>query len=689
MNLESQPDASDSREHGVARLVPNPPQLSPLQRETVLRTAAQWVTEFVQGQPANEAASLPNEIEALPVWGIFVSLKREGKLRACCGRLGEGIPMRTALRSAAELAAKHDLRFPPIQPAELHDLTIEVWLLWGLETIREKGEDRERAVEIGRHGLMISRGRSSGLLLPGVATEHGFDARTFLEQVCLKAGLPRNAWLENDVDLKRFEGYSLSANLRDFLENEAEASATPRAAGPGRGDVDRLAALARNNLAALAFGAVPTWYAPNLYDGQVQGVILTIKTADQGERVLEAGRVLPAAEIPLQATLTDLVQSVLSGLQSVRQDPQSLAALRVGLTILRNPRRLGAGSACDLGPFNPRTHALCAVWEDRWALAYDPSASKEEVLGRALARLRCAAAEEAEVWSLDCLGTEPKIEMGNARLPLAGASVRRPAVAGRFFPADPEQLRSMLDSMLPRERGNETWAGALVPHAGWIYSGKLAAQVWARIKIPPQVLIFGPKHVPHGSDWAVAPHRTWALPGLSLHSDPDLARRIAECVPPFEADAMAHAAEHCIEVQLPILARLAPAAQVLGLVIREGNYALLCRAADALAKLLESLPQLPLLVVSTDMHHYSNDAATRKLDAEALEAIRSLDSRQLWDTVRRRGIKMCGYRPTVLVMETLRRLGKLNRCEQVGYATSADVSGDTREVVGYAGLLWN
>jgi len=689
MNFETKSGPSGNRESGGERVVPNPPRLSPVQREAVLRSAARWVAEFVTGQAGTEAATLPDEIASLPVWGIFVSLKRQGKLRACCGRLGEGIPLAATLRSAAELAAKHDLRFPPIQPAELRDLTIEVWLLWGLETIREKGEDRVRAVEIGRHGLMISRGRASGLLLPGVATEHRFDARTFLEQVCVKAGLPRNAWLDDDVDLKRFEGYSLTANLGDFLETGSGKADAPAQQGPGRGDLDRLAALARNNLAAVAFGAVPTWYAPNLYDGQVQGVVLTVKTVDQGERVLEAGRVLPAAEIPLQATLADLVQSALSGLQSVRQDPQSLAALRVGLTILRNPRLLGTGSACDLTACDPQSHALCAVWEDRWALVYDPRASSDEVLRRVLARLRCAAVEDAEIWRLDCLSTEPSIEMGNTHLPLAGASVRRPAVAGRFYPADLDQLNAMLDSMLPRERGNETWAGALVPHAGWMYSGKLAAQVFARIKIPAKVLIFGPKHMPHGSDWAVAPHRTWALPGLSLHSDPDLARRIADGVPPFEADAVAHAAEHCIEVQLPILARLAPAAQVLGLVIREGDYDLLCRAADALAKLLESLPEPPLLVVSTDMHHYSDDATTRKLDAEALEAVRNLDSRLLWETVRRRGIKMCGYRPTVLVMETLRRLGKLNRCEQVGYATSAEASGDTREVVGYAGLLWN
>ncbi len=689
MNFEAESGLSGNAESGGDRVVPNPPQLSPSQREAVLRAAARWVAEFVTGQAGTEAATLPDEIASLPVWGIFVSLKRQGKLRACCGRLGEGIRLASALRSAAELSAKHDLRFPPIRPAELCDLTIEVWLLWGLETIREKGEDRVQAVEIGRHGLMISRGRSSGLLLPGVATEHHVDARTFLEQVCVKAGLPRNAWIDDDVDLKRFEGYSLTSHLGDFLEPDCGKAETPAQPEPGRADLDRLAALARNNLAAAAFGAVPTWYAPNLYDGQVQGVVLTIKTVEQGERVLEAGRVLPAAEIPLQATLADLVQSALSGLQSVRQDPQSLAALRVGLTILRHPRLLGTGPACELTALDPPRHALCAVWEDRWALVYDPRAGRDEVLRRALARLRCAAVEEAEIWRLDCLSTEPSVEMGNARLPLAGASVRRPAVAGRFYPADLDQMNEMLDSMVPRERGNETWAGALVPHAGWMYSGRLAAQVFARIKIPAKVLIFGPKHVPHGSDWAVAPHRTWALPGLSLHSDPDLARRIADCVPPFEADAVAHAAEHCIEVQLPILARLAPAVQVLGLVIREGDYNMLCRAADALAKLLESLPEPPLLVVSTDMHHYSDDATTRRLDAEALEALRRPDSRLLWETVRRRGIKMCGYRPAVLVMETLRRLGKLNHCEQVGYATSADASGDTREVVGYAGLLWN
>ncbi len=689
MNFTSASGQHGVPENGGDKVVPHPPQLSPADRETVLRTAAQWVAAFVGGPATGNVPPLPQEVGSLPVWGVFVSLKRGEKLRACCGWLGESITLGTALRSAAELSAKHDLRFPPIRPEELPDLTVEVWLLWGLETVTEKGEARIQAVEIGRHGLMISRGQSSGLLLPGVATEHGFDARTFLEHVCLKAGLPRSAWLEADTELKRFEGFALRAAVRDFGDDASGITHSSSATGPGRGDVKRLAALARNNLGALAFGAVPTWYAPNLYDGQVQGLVLTIKTADQGERVLEAGRVLPAAEIPLQATLADLIKTALSGLESVRQDPQSVSALRVGLTVLRNPRRLGTGPTCDLTDFDPQTHALCVVWEDRWALAFDPQAGKEAVLRQALARLRCAAAEEAAIWRLDCLGTEPRIELGNVRLPLAGASVRRPAVAGRFYPEDPKELNEALQSMLPKDRGNEKWAGALVPHAGWIYSGKLAAQVFARIKFPSKVLIFGPKHVPQGSDWAVAPHRTWALPGLSLHSDPELAQRIAECVPPFEADAVAHAAEHCIEVQLPIVARLAPASQVIGLVLREGTYDMLCQAADALAKLLESLPELPLLVVSTDMHHYSDDATTRKLDAAAIAALRNLDSRQLWDTVRQRGVKMCGYRPVVLVMETLRRLGKLHRCEPVGYATSADASGDTREVVGYAGLLWN
>ena len=116
----------------------------------------------------------------MPVYGAFVSLKREGHLRSCCGYLSPTATLAEAVSHAADRAAKDDPRFPPIAAEELDSLDMEVWLLWGPEEVAARGEDRVREVTIGVHGLQISRGSNRGLLLPGVAVEHHFDARTFL-----------------------------------------------------------------------------------------------------------------------------------------------------------------------------------------------------------------------------------------------------------------------------------------------------------------------------------------------------------------------------------------------------------------------------------------------------------------------------------------------------------------------------
>ena len=100
------------------------------------------------------------------------------------------------------------------------------------------------------------------------------------------------------------------------------------------------------------------------------------------------------------------------------------------------------------------------------------------------------------------------------------------------------------------------------------------------------------------------------------------------------------------------------------------------------------MPERPLLVISTDMNHFADDAETRRLDRLALDAIEALDPRRLLDVVREHRISMCGVVPAVVVMETLRRLGSLNECQLVGYTTSAERSGDTTRVVGYAGDLF-
>lgn len=227
----------------------------------------------------------------------------------------------------------------------------------------------------------------------------------------------------------------------------------------------------------------------------------------------------------------------------------------------------------------------------------------------------------------------------------------------------------------------------MVPHAGLMYSGHIAAQTLARVKFPKTIIVIGPKHTPHGLEWAVAPHATWSIPGATMASDQDLARKLCEAIPGLQMDAAAHAQEHGIEVELPFLARLAPESKVVGIAIGGGDLPRCRQFADGLAKVIGEMEERPLLVVSSDMNHYASDAETRRLDEMALAAMETRDPEQLYQTVTSRHISMCGVLPAVIVMETLAKFKKLKKMERVAYATSGDVSGDTSRVVGYAGML--
>jgi len=164
---------------------------------------------------------------------------------------------------------------------------------------------------------------------------------------------------------------------------------------------------------------------------------------------------------------------------------------------------------------------------------------------------------------------------------------------------------------------------------------------------------------------------------------------LAAAIPGLQLDAAAHQQEHAIEVQLPLLARLAPDTRVVGITIGAGDYRRCCEFASGLADVLRQTEPRPLLIVSSDMNHFASEQETRRLDEIALQAIETLDPKAVYDTVvLRHGISMCGVRPAVIVMETLRQLDRLHRCQRVGYATSAAVSGDETRVVGYAGMLF-
>lgn len=177
-----------------------------------VRLARAAVTEAVQ-HPDGRDPALPFRTASLPALfdqprGVFVTLSRSpsGRLRGCIGYALPIYPLRVAIPRVAAAAALEDPRFPPVRLPELPQLTVEVSLLTVPEPLTGGApNDRLAEVRVGRDGLIIERGGASGLLLPQVAPEQGWDARELLEGTCEKAGLPKDAWRSPATSVRRFE----------------------------------------------------------------------------------------------------------------------------------------------------------------------------------------------------------------------------------------------------------------------------------------------------------------------------------------------------------------------------------------------------------------------------------------------------------------------------------------------------
>lgn len=160
--------------------------------------------------------------------GVFVTLEKDGELRGCIGYPRAVLPLGRAIVDSAINAGTRDPRFPRVRPEELDDITIEVTVLTEPQVMDGDKKTLPERVQIGRHGLIVTRGMCSGLLLPQVATEYGFDSVDFLCQTCLKAGLPVDAWLDDDTVIECFEAqiFSETSPKGDVIEKGLPACDT-------------------------------------------------------------------------------------------------------------------------------------------------------------------------------------------------------------------------------------------------------------------------------------------------------------------------------------------------------------------------------------------------------------------------------------------------------------------------------
>jgi AmmeMemoRadiSam system protein B len=268
--------------------------------------------------------------------------------------------------------------------------------------------------------------------------------------------------------------------------------------------------------------------------------------------------------------------------------------------------------------------------------------------------------------------------------------LRHPAVAGRFYPGDPDDLRTEAQGYLSQASSVKQVPlralGCIAPHAGYMYSGHVAGAVFARVEVPNRCIVLCPNHTGMGRALAVMSEGGWQTPLGDVPIDAELAAALKARFPALQEDAAAHRAEHAAEVELPFLLLRQPELRFVPIAVGTGHFEMLEQLGKALADVVAAHEDPILIVASSDMNHYESDVVTRAKDHRAIERILTLDPRGLFDVVTQQDISMCGYGPAVVMLTAARQLGAKS-AELVKYATSGDISGDRDMVVGYAGVV--
>jgi len=265
--------------------------------------------------------------------------------------------------------------------------------------------------------------------------------------------------------------------------------------------------------------------------------------------------------------------------------------------------------------------------------------------------------------------------------------LRPPAVADQFYPGDKHRLSETVTALTPQvAAGDKIKALAvIVPHAGYVYSGRTAGATFARVEIPENIVILGPNHHGRGASLAIMSKGAWVMPMGEVPLNTALSELIKAKNPAVTEDNEAHRYEHSLEVQVPFLQAAQSRLAISPLAVGQLSFAQARDAGHFLAAAIREFGQPVLLVASTDMTHYQDRESAARQDRLALDRILQLDPEGLYRAVLDHGISMCGFIPTTIVLIAALELGA-RHASLVEYTDSGAISGDTTRVVAYAGL---
>jgi hypothetical protein len=264
-------------------------------------------------------------------------------------------------------------------------------------------------------------------------------------------------------------------------------------------------------------------------------------------------------------------------------------------------------------------------------------------------------------------------------------NLRLAAVAGSWYPASAPALQAAVDAHLSRAAVSDAsgdLVALIVPHAGLIYSGPVAAHAYRLLNTRSfeTAVIVGPSHFVEFDGVALYPSGGFDTPLGVVEVDEQLASRLLRASPVVRASNPPHAREHSLEMQLPFVRRLAPSMRIVPMLMGHQTPQTAAALAAALAEVLAG--ESVLMIASTDLSHYHDANLAHRLDAVVVDAVARLDADALQDALIRQPDHACGGGPTVAVMKAAQALGA-SSASILCYGDSGDVSGDKSAVVGY------
>lgn len=277
------------------------------------------------------------------------------------------------------------------------------------------------------------------------------------------------------------------------------------------------------------------------------------------------------------------------------------------------------------------------------------------------------------------------------------ARIRRPAVAGIFYPRDPFELNQAIErsfkdqrfgpNKLPPSGSKRRIYGIVSPHAGYLYSSAVAANGFYEVSSMEfdDVVMIGPNHYGIGTGAAIMNTGLWETPLGQVEINQELSSVISKNSEIIDLDDFAHSKDHCLEVQLPFVQYIKKKFRIVPIILIMQDRQ---TAEDIGRSIAQSLINTKsLLIASSDFTHYESNSEAHRKDMELIKAILSLDILKFYTTLERENVSACGYGAIASIMTAAKNLGA-TKGELLKYATSGDIIGDTNTVVGYSSIVF-